>query len=732
MTALYMDGFDHYGTGLSGTLNMQDGVWAEVNQNGGQGFTIDSPDWGPARTGANCLSLRTTNQSAVARLVIPTAPKKMFMSFGYARNVLPSTLSVMFVINDHTNTSKLSVVVNSTGTISVYSGLIGSLLATTSGPVIRSQTWHFIETCIDYNTGAFTLRVDDSAADQAPVLTASIGTADENSQLVFYSPGSVESGRPWYIDDLFIRDSTGSVNNSWLGDRRVATLNAQEDTTTAGWTPRYYHEYGAGVCRFANMQTNNPNPVNPSASFYAASATSLNTGANDFTWETSVRFEALPTASGYSTLVSRWDALNNKRSYRFVLGGSSFNNGSIQFDYSTDGTSAVTPLVFPWSPSLNQWYHIALVRASNELLLFIDGIQQGLPISCTDTFFAATSVYSTGCEVTDNNIQGIIPVADTYFTGMFDETRFTNGFARYTTSFTPTGPFPRGSGSDAEWAFVQFLAGYDAIIQDESAAARGLNLIHGVSQFTVNDGPAVGAFSTISKIVPDDNTFISAALTSATGTLTMTIQPTAGDTVTVGTTDGTTPAVYTFRATVPSAYDVLIDTSAQATLLNLISAINAGSGVGTKYGTGTIANFDVVASQLPTGQMMVTALTAGTVGNTIPTTATGTAATWADTTLDGGADIPGPSDFKVQRPPPNTTIISAIQQTVRAYKSDSGICVMQNALIGPLGGVATGVTHNLSTSPDYYWDIIEEDPDTSAPITPTTIINGKLRINRTS
>ena len=158
---------------------------------------------------------------------------------------------------------------------------------------------------------------------------------------------------------------------------------------------------------------------------------------------------------------------------------------------------------------------------------------------------------------------------------------------------------------------------------------------------------ALGLVSTVrlTKATPDDNTFISAGLTDASNILTMTVQPTNGDTVKVGTTDGSTPAVYTFKTAISTAYDVLIDTTAQATLINLFNAINAGPGSGTKYGTGTTSNFDVFATQLPVGQIMVTANLAGTGGNAIASTATGTAASWATTTLTGGADIPGPTDF---------------------------------------------------------------------------------------
>lgn len=733
MTALIMDSFDQYGTGAPGVANMLDGVWAAIS-NPGSSFNVGEPFWGPARTGTSCLVMAPSSSGANARVVVPGDPKVMFFSIGFALDFLPPfSAANVFDIRDNTNALQYSLVVNPTGSLSLYHGdVTGTLIATTAGTVIRAQTWHFIEAEINFSSGSFVLRVDDSDATGTPVISASINTTASNGLLGFSwaQVGGSAFGN-YYIDDLFIRNNSGSVNNTWLGDRRVALLMADADTATAGWTPEYYKKFGAGVLRLANMLTNNNTPANANACISAAGATSLDVGANDFTLESFVRFENLPAAANYSTIFSRWDAVNNKRSYRLALGGSSFNNSCLQFDYSTDGTASTinTPIVFPFAPNLNEWYHIALVRASNELLLFVDGNQFGLPIPISATLFASgTAPFALGAE---NSTSGI--VTNTYLIGMMDESRFTNGFARYTAPFAPpVVAFPRGSISDPEWADVAFLAGYDSGILDESSFARSFGAANGATSFIVNDGPIIGAFSTINKTIPDDNTFISAALTNAFGTLTMTTQPSNGNTVTVGTTNGTTAAVYTFKTSLSSAYDVLIDTTAENTLLNLVNAINLGPGIGTKYGTGTLANFDVSATQLPVGQIEAVALTAGTGGNSIASTATGTAATWGHSTLQGGANIPGPSAFKVQRPPPNTTIISAVQLTARAYKSDAGTCVIQNSLIGPLGGVLDGITHNVATNPGYYLDIIESDPDTSNPITPSTIVNGQIKINRTS
>ena len=728
MTALYMDGFDHYGSGTAGVANMLDGVWASVS-----GATISAPSWGTARTGTNCLQIQPTAGGSEAKIVVPGSPSILYASFGFSLDYLPPGVAVnLFSVKDVSNNLLYYVGVNPTGTVTLYNGS-GTALSTSGGAVIKAQTWHFIEFGLNLSAGTFVLRVDDAQATNTPVISA---TGLTGTTVGFFSASYFTStfnylGYPQiYMDDLFLRNGSGTVNNGFLGDRRIALLLADADTTTAGWTPTYYKEFGTGVLALATLGTNTSTPSNINASLTMAGATALDVGSSDFTLETFVRFEQLPAATAYSTIFGRWDQAGNQRSYRLILGGSTFNGGSLQFDYSTGGTAGTvtTPIVYPFTPTINQWYHIAIVRASNQLLLFVNGIQLGLPIACTATFFGGGSeVFSLGAEWGNAGV-----VANTYLVGLMDETRFTNGFARYTTSFTPpTTAFPRGSGLDSHWSLVSYIASYDTIIADESSYTRTVTAQYGASQFTPSDGATIGANSAIGKAIPDDNTFISAPFVAATSILTMTTQPTNGTTVTVGTKNGSTAAVYTFKTTIASAFDVLIDTTAQNTLTNLLNAINNGTGAGTKFGTGTTANYNVAATALPAGQILVTANLAGTAGNSIATSSTSTAS-WTGTTLSGGLNIPGPSNFKVQPPPPNTTVISAMQSVMRGYKTDSGTSTVQPALIGGLGGTELGAAHTLVTNAVYYNDIYETDPDTSGPISPATILNGSLQVNRTA
>lgn len=741
MTALYMDGFDHYGPQSTaviagGVAAMLDGNWATVG--GGNAFTngaftLGPPAWGPARTGPNCLCLNQIGQAS-ARKILTTAQTKLLVSVAFAIDSLPTSQGGQYIVDfrDNSNIVLYSLGFNSSGQLILFNGPQTSVNVTSAGQVIRARTWHFFEMELDLSAGTFVLRADDPTGTGTATLTASVATSGSVQSIALGQYNNVSSFNlvPIQWDDLYVRNASGSVNNGFQGDRRVATIYADADTPVSGWTPSYYKEFGAGILRLAYAVPNTNTPVNADAYVRTPMASSLAIGAQDFTLETFVRFDQVAPTNGYSSIMGQWSTVSDQRSWRLVLGSQGFNQGCIQFDTCTDGHPGTieTPILFPWQPETNVWYYVCVCRVAGELLLFINGEQLGVPISDTRTYFTPTGSQVIGAELAGNPV-----VAGTGTVGRFDETRFTNGVGRYTTSFaTPTQPFPRGTLLDPDWSSVVLLSGYDSGVTDESSFQRTLTAVGGAVSFIPADGPDVGAFSTVNKTTPDDNTFIAAELTSAAGVLTMTTQPTNGNTVTVGTTDGTTPAVYTFKTAVTVAYDVLIDTTAQNTLLNLYNAINLGAGIGTKYGAGTLVNFDVTASQLPAGQIEVGANTAGTAGNAIVTTSTGTAAVWGASTLQGGSNIPGPTNFRLQRPPSNTTIISALQTVVRATKTDSGLGTVQTAFIGPLGGTVTGTAHPLSISTDYYNDIIETDPDTSGPLSPTTVIGGQLQINRTA
>lgn len=83
----------------------------------------------------------------------------------------------------------------------------------------------------------------------------------------------------------------------------------------------------------------------------------------------------------------------------------------------------------------NNWYHIAVVKISGVIRLYINGVLNGSVSS------------SQAMNYSDNRIiLGRFNYGSaSYYKGYIDELRFTNGIARYTTAFTPPSEqFPDG------------------------------------------------------------------------------------------------------------------------------------------------------------------------------------------------------------------------------------------------------------------------------------------------
>jgi hypothetical protein len=122
-----------------------------------------------------------------------------------------------------------------------------------------------------------------------------------------------------------------------------------------------------------------------------------------------------------------------------------------------------------------------------------------------------------------------------------------------------------------------------------------------------------------------------AAATKATGTLTSTgTNPADADTVTLDA------QAYRFKNTTAQAYDVKIGASAAITLDNLKAAVNATGTPGTEYHAGTNIHPTVSATTNTNTTQVFEAKTAGTGGNALASTDSGSQLSFGAATLTGG------------------------------------------------------------------------------------------------
>lgn len=739
MSNIIVEGFATYGVGDAGTFGtnarvteaMLSGIWAQAVNPGSGDWGLVTLPWDPTNRDIYLYTTIASFSSGTSgwRRVLPTPLAVSLWSFFYAVSQLPSIASgLALVVKNLANSPIIGIRVETTGAISVVDGS-STILATTAGPVVTAQTAMHWEMKIDTDTRAVQIYVQGKLVLNASGLAFS-QPGDHVAQFEFVYPSAGVSVGNHYGSHLIVRDTNGSFNNSFpIGERKVATLFANaDDVAHQGWSNHPLHRFGNGILDLAFKDVNLTQLVNGVSTPDTAHT---DVGSADFTIEGQFRFQSLPSGNNRMTIWGKWDEPNNKRSYEFYLGGPLLEQGLLTFRTSTDGMNGtvVNKMQWIWQPDPGQWYEIAFVRASGELLLFIDGVQQGLPVADTDIYFASDELFGLGVDMSGGN-----PVVNTNFVGWMDEFRFSK-FARYTSNYTPhVAAFPRNSG-DPQWGTVVWLSSWDnGVVADDGPLGIALTAWNGTFALTPDDG-TFNYQSINQNQYPFDDNFIEAALIPASSLLTFSAIPVANGDVTVGTKAASTPAVYTFRTFVNmvSPFDVLQGATIADSLTNLTAAINlTAGGAGVIYGTGTTANLDVSAQMEPSGQMLATALIPGTVGNAINIACDDTNGDWTPAVnLGGGLDIPPYSQFSWSRLPSDTSIVDSITIGSRQQKTDTGISSTQVSFIGAAAGVENGQIQPNSVTPTVVFDTFETDPDApTAPLSPTAILLSKVRINR--
>nr|WP_295378346.1 hypothetical protein [Pseudoxanthomonas sp.] len=146
----------------------------------------------------------------------------------------------LFQFRDAGNTPQVTIICDTTGTISAYRGTTTTLLGTSASAAIVAGAYQHVEAKVVFDNvaGSVEVRVNGvtvlSLTGVDTVATASV----ECSQICVMNTRSASTTNitGWFFDDVFAWDTSGTENNDFLGDRRVRTLFPDGNTASAGWT----------------------------------------------------------------------------------------------------------------------------------------------------------------------------------------------------------------------------------------------------------------------------------------------------------------------------------------------------------------------------------------------------------------------------------------------------------------------------------------------------------------
>lgn len=232
MALLWMDGFDHYGSGASGRLAMLDGVWAEIS-------SAFLPDVSNPRTGTYSLRALSTGINTNRR-VLGGAKTVVGLGAAFFLSALPGSNDSLrvFDFRDASNVVQVSLYIQSTGTIVAYRGTTATLLGTTASPAIVAGAFQHVEARILFSqtVGTIEVRVNGVTVLNLTGLDTVASALVECSQVSVGGSLSNIGNITQDIDDAFAWDDTGVSVNDFQGDRRVRTTFPDADTAVADWT----------------------------------------------------------------------------------------------------------------------------------------------------------------------------------------------------------------------------------------------------------------------------------------------------------------------------------------------------------------------------------------------------------------------------------------------------------------------------------------------------------------
>ena len=230
-----LDGFDHYNT--AATLRLK---WDPASNP--NGIVTGRYGGGAAQVASASNGITTNPLGAVATRTVGFAV--------YFAGSIPGATYVVAAFLDGSST-QVDFRINSGGTFSVTRN--GTVLGTSSSSVTGS-TWYYVEFQATIHGSAGAYRLDVTVAGTTSTWLSATGV---NTQ----ATGNASSDRVqimgtagiWmYVDDLYILNSSGAVNNTLLGERRVLTTLANADGAVAQWTP------DSGTAHYSRVNEANP------------------------------------------------------------------------------------------------------------------------------------------------------------------------------------------------------------------------------------------------------------------------------------------------------------------------------------------------------------------------------------------------------------------------------------------------------------------------------------------
>lgn len=143
----------------------------------------------------------------------------------------------------------------------------------------------------------------------------------------------------------------------------------------------------------------------------------------DFTIDAWVRHSSLPSDGSHQMYMSQYVNTSTHWNFRISRSG---GNYILKYEHVYSGSAKVTFSSSALTISVNNWYHVALVKNGDVYKLYFGGVEKGTVTDADALVDLSSSLFV-----------GSWGAGGYYFYGWMDEVRVSKGIARWTENFTP-------------------------------------------------------------------------------------------------------------------------------------------------------------------------------------------------------------------------------------------------------------------------------------------------------
>ena len=229
MALLWIDGFDNYGTSVNNTPAPTGIVGSKYIILGESFMEVRT-----GRLGGYALDPYATDSNSYIMKTFSTTQNTLIVGFAVKFTIINDNTRFFALFDD--STRGINLYINSTGELTVFLGGAAVSGGTTSGAGILTNAWNYIELKVlcDASVGTIDINVNGVNVLHLTGKNTKVGSHNYHNGIRL---NGTSSANVVYYDDLYVCDNSGSVNNDFLGPRRVVSLYPSANGDSANWTP---------------------------------------------------------------------------------------------------------------------------------------------------------------------------------------------------------------------------------------------------------------------------------------------------------------------------------------------------------------------------------------------------------------------------------------------------------------------------------------------------------------